>query len=122
MESFPQIYEFHVILSNGKRINKSIKHIQWIHRHIIQYGLVSIHKIIFKFVRSTISPYGNHTITLQYQTSLNKYCIIYYHYYDWLNQLYTISRIQQYNDLCALYKLIATTDNLNISLLPHIDI
>jgi hypothetical protein len=120
MESSPQIYEFHMILSNGRRIKKSIKHIQLIHQHIIQYGLFTIHTITFNFLHSNLSPYMTHNITLHYQSSQNKYYITYYHYYNWLNQLCIISSSQQYADLCALYKLLSTTENLNQSLLPHV--
>jgi hypothetical protein len=63
MESSPQIYEFHMILSNGRRIKKSIKHIQLIHQHIIQYGLFTIHTITFNFLHSNLSPYMTHNIT-----------------------------------------------------------
>ena len=120
MTSFPQIYEFHMILSNGRRIKKSIKHIQLIHQHIIQNGLFTIHAIIFNFLHNNLSPYGVHNITLHYQSCKNKYYIAYYHCYNWLNQLCIISSSQQYTDLCALYKLLSTTENLNQSLLPHV--
>lgn len=120
MEPSPQIYQFNMILSNGVRIKKTIKHINLIHLHITQYGINNISKIIFYFIHSALSSNNIHNITLQYTPSHRKFSIIYYHYFNWINQLYIISPMQQYTDLCILYQLLSTNENLNQSLLPHI--
>lgn len=104
IEPYPEIMEYIVILTSGRKIRYSIASIYWLESHLHLHGLQDIQRIIFRFFNpryhSYYYPYSVHNIVLE-KTS-NFIIPHFYHYYNVKNERIDIPPQQQFYDYCAI--------------------
>jgi len=114
METSPQVTSFRVHFTNQRSIYRYISNLSVVERHIREYGVNTIRKIIFYFSKNNNYPYSIHTITLE-NTSNNvnaQFTVVFFHYYNAHNILIDMRIPQRIFDYVALLNCIKNTGEL----------
>lgn len=113
-----RIIRFTVHFYSGSKKQKGIGEINCLSTYLEKYGISSIRKIIFDFIRPPHFPYQCHNISL---CNLgNTFRVQFYHYYNSFNQLVILHPDARYSDYTDLIKMIQSHVSLTSLLEPYI--
>ena len=107
-----KIISFILHFSTGIRLKYRASNINMIHLYLSRLS-----RIVFLFSSCPGYPYGNHTITMEHKPY--GFQILFYYFYNSLNQRIDFSMYEKVKDFNVLIELLYEEESLRNSLIPY---